>query len=91
MAQHSVEMEDREKVQVEGVRNILSFDEEAVVLDTTLGQLHVYGEGLHVTTLNLNDSEVALQGKIINGLEYKELLSEQVKARGQGLLRRILK
>ena len=91
MAQHSVQMEDRNELAVSGVRNVLSFDEELVVLDTEMGQLHIMGEGLHITTLTLNDNKVALQGNNITGLEYRESLGGQVKNRSQSLFRRILK
>ncbi len=91
MAQHTVQMEDRGVLSVSGVKNVLSFDEELVVLDTVMGQLHVIGEGLHMTTLTLDDSKVALQGTNITGLEYREPISGQVKNRSQSLLRRILK
>ena len=91
MAQHSIQMSDRGILEVSGVKNVLSFDEEIVILDTVMGQLHISGEGLHITTLTLNDSKVALAGSTITGLEYRESISGQVKNKSQSFLRRILK
>lgn len=91
MAQHRIQLDDRGILEVSGVKNVLSFDEELVVLDTLMGQLHITGEGLHITTLTLNDSKVALEGTNITGLEYRESMSGQVKNRSQNFLRRILK
>ncbi len=91
MAEHILQLNERKGMEVSGVKNIISFDEETVVLDTLMGNLYISGEGLHITTLTLNDSKVALQGSRITGLEYREDVGEQMKSRGQNLLRRILK
>ena len=91
MAQQSVQLTDRRMLLVDGVKNVLSFDEQTVILDTTAGQLYITGEGLHITTLNLTDSKVDLQGSPITALEYREQAAAQMKTRGQSLLKRILK
>ena len=91
MEEQALTLKDRKELEVCGVKNIISFDEETVVLDTVLGDLSIVGEGLHITTLTLNDNRVALQGNKINALEYRESVSGQMKVHGQNLLRRILK
>ncbi len=54
---------------ISGVDEVMSFDEESVVLGTSFGNLNVEGDGLHMTLLDLEKGEVALDG-IITGLYY---------------------
>ncbi|MBO7292384.1 MAG: sporulation protein YabP [Clostridia bacterium] len=61
---HSLQLKNREKLMLDGVREVLRFDEGLVVLETALGALSVEGEGLHVTKLLLDCGEVAIEGHI---------------------------
>ncbi len=79
---HSAVLKNREKLTLDGVSEVLSFDETAVVLHTALGSLCVEGEDLHVTKLLLDCGEVAIEGNIL-ALVYEERSS----GRG-GLFRR---
>ena len=45
---HSVNLEERHRLAVTGVSEVLSFDENEVVMDTALGLLTVEGKQLHV-------------------------------------------
>ena len=62
-------LENRETLNVSGVRDVESFSETAVRLDTVLGRLSVLGEGLHINKLSVDSGELSLHGKI-NALEY---------------------
>ncbi len=64
-------LKNREKLALDGVLAVVSFDEGAVVLKTTLGRLTIEGEGLHVTKLLLDCGEVSLEGKI-RGVYYED-------------------
>lgn len=61
---HSLQLKAREKLTLDGIREVLRFDEEVVVLETALGTLSVEGEGLHVTKLLLDSGEVAIEGHV---------------------------
>ena len=61
---HSLNLEERHRLAVTGVSEVLSFDENEVVMDTTLGLLTVEGEGLHVEKLSLDIGELSLEGSI---------------------------
>ena len=41
-------IENRKSLNVSGVRECISFDDETVILDTVLGLLNVKGEKLHI-------------------------------------------
>ena len=61
---HSLNLEERHRLTVTGVSEVLSFDESEVVMDTSLGLLTVEGEGLHVEKLSLDLGELSLEGSI---------------------------
>lgn len=66
---HNVVLEDCRSVSVTGVAEVMSFDENQVVMDTDHGVLTVDGAGLHVEKLSLDIGELAIAGQI-NGLFY---------------------
>ena len=79
-------LENREKLNVSGVKDVLSFDDQVVIIETELGLLTVKGENLKINKLNIDTSEVIVEGKI-NNLSYSE---NQSKKEG-GLFGKIFK
>ena len=61
---HKLTLENRGAGTVTGIREVVSFDENQVVLDTDLGLLTVKGKDLHVSRLTLEKGEVDVSGKI---------------------------
>ncbi|MCL2851624.1 MAG: sporulation protein YabP [Defluviitaleaceae bacterium] len=70
-SKHSVTLERRENISVSGVLDVISFDEDAIVIDTELGILILKGVGLHVNRLNLDTGELEVDGDIVS-LNYEE-------------------
>jgi len=68
---HTVMLERRENISVTGVLDVVSFDEETVIVDTELGILILRGVGLHVNRLNLESGELEIDGEIIS-LNYED-------------------
>lgn len=68
---HSVELENRGRLRVTGVRDVAGFDENAVLLSTALGGLCVRGEGLHIEKIDLEAGRLELRGKLCE-LSYEE-------------------
>lgn len=66
---HSFSSKAREGVIVSGVNDVISFDERGVVLETLCGSMAIEGENLHVTTLNITDGNVVVEGRV-NGIYY---------------------
>lgn len=89
MAEHSVVLQNRNNVQLAGIKNVVTFDEDEVILESEMGYLTIQGEELHVTNLNLEQGKVSLAGNV-RSLEYKEQSSD-LKARGKSILNRLLK
>ena len=61
---HTLHTEARRGAHIEGVREVVSFDEQSVVLHTACGELVVEGEGLHVSTLDMARGVVAVEGSV---------------------------
>ena len=70
-SKHSVTLERRENISVSGVLDVISFDEEMIVIDTDLGILILKGAGLHVNRLNLDTGELEVDGELVS-LNYEE-------------------
>ena len=61
---HQVIMENRKTLSVSGVSDVDSFDGQAVVVYTNLGELTVRGEGLQILRLNVETGDLSLTGDI---------------------------
>ncbi len=57
-------LESRKTLSLDGVNDVLSFVEGAVLLKTALGTLTVEGSGLHILLLDLESGRVTLEGSI---------------------------
>ena len=55
---HTLMMEEREKLQIGGVLEVISFDEEGVMMETTCGLLVLKGAELHIGKLDVEEGEV---------------------------------
>ena len=67
----SFELDERKKLTVSGVGEVVSFEENAVVLRTSRGTLLVRGQDLHLKTLSLDGGQVAVDGTV-TALIYEE-------------------
>lgn len=61
---HSVCLENRGVLSVEGVNDVGSFDTQSVILYTDYGGLCIKGSALHISKLSLDSGEVIIDGKI---------------------------
>lgn len=80
---HKLILDDRSKLTMTGVTEVVSFEENAVVLRTSLGMLVVHGRDLQLKTLSLDGGQVAVDGTV------SALVYEEAKQSG-GWLRRLL-
>lgn len=78
-AAHRLTMQNREKVDLTGVTEVVSFDNKVIELETVDGAVRFAGEGLHVKRLTLEKGEVELEGRI-----EEIIYHESMKARTAG-------
>ena len=64
-------LENREKLNITGVLDVLSFDDQIVIVETELGLLTVKGEDLRINKLSTDTEEVIVEGNIFN-LSYSD-------------------
>ena len=81
---HALQLTERTKLSMTGVSEVISFDENAVVLRTGLGTLSIHGSDLQLKTLSLDGGQVAVDGNVA------ALIYEDPKPEG-GWLRRLLR
>jgi len=81
-------LENRERLSVSGVMDVVSFDDESVVIDTEMGLLTVRGAELHINRLNVENQELIVEGDIFN-CSYSD--KNYMKTKGLGLLGRIFR
>ncbi len=84
---HQLVLAERERLTLDGVTHVESFDDREIVLDTELGGLVVQGEDLHIKELNLEKGNLLVSG-FIQSIEY---LGESLGKRGKGLLARLFR
>ncbi len=61
---HSISLDNREKLAANGITDILSFDEEAIVAQTERGILIIRGSSLHIDSLDLEKGSLVADGDI---------------------------
>ena len=69
-------LENRKKLSVSGVNDVLSFDDQVVMVDTELGLLTVKGENIRINKLSLDTAEVIVEGEI-SSLSYSQNKQEK--------------
>lgn len=60
--EHTVIIENRSKMNLSGVLDVLSFDEQTVVLKTELGELTIKGDNLKVNSFAVETGSLLIDG-----------------------------
>ena len=68
---HQLSLDQRKSLTMTGVNEVVSFDENTVVLKTGLGTLVVQGQQLQLKNLTLEGGNVAVEGEI-SALSYEQ-------------------
>ena len=80
---HQLTLTERKKLTMTGVTEVVSFDDTTVVLETSLGNLILQGQGLQLKNLTAEGGQIVVEGQM-TALFYEE-------PRQGGWLRRLLK
>ena len=60
----NVIIESRKRLNISGVKDVSSFDDETILLDTVFGKMTIKGDGLRVESFNTSTGEIVTNGKI---------------------------
>ena len=82
----NVILENRKKLTLTGIRDVLSFDDEIVVVESELGLLNIKGTDLRVNKITVETGDVIVDGTI-RAIEY----SDKDIGPKQGLMSKIFK
>ncbi len=84
---HKVTMQDRESLTITGVEDVESFDEEKVVVITSMGTMTVLGDEFRINKLNVDDGQLVIDGKI-DEIQYSDTMRDDKEG---GFFRRLFR
>ncbi|NMB02881.1 MAG: sporulation protein YabP [Firmicutes bacterium] len=84
---HQLVLAERERLTLDGVVHVESFDDREILLETELGGLLVQGEDLHIKELNLEKGNLLVRG-YVQSVEY---LGDSLGKKSKGLLARLFR
>lgn len=85
---HRLEISNRGVGNVTGIQDVVSFDENQIILDTDMGLLTIKGKTLHVSRLTLEKGEVDIEG-VFDSMTYTS--NENYRKSGESLFSRLFK
>ena len=73
---------DKNKVEIDAVTSVRSFDEDGVLIDTSICQISIEGRDLRIENFEKSSTKILISGNII-GVYY---LEKRDKKRGRGTI-----
>lgn len=67
----NIVLEDRAKLSISGVEQVDNFNETVITLETVRGGVTVKGEDLNISSLNLEEGKVMIDG-LVSGISYSD-------------------
>lgn len=77
--EHRVTIHNRNEIEINGVKEVDSFDHEEFLLETNMGYLVVRGQNLQLKNLHVEDGIVQIEGKMSEMLYVDEQTQEPAK------------
>ena len=65
----NIVLENREKLSLTGIKDVFSFDDQIIIIETELGILTIKGDNLRINKLSIDTSDFIVDGKI-DSLSY---------------------
>lgn len=69
-------LDNREKLQISGVIDVISYHEGEVLIQTAVGTLRVLGEKLQIQDLSVSSHRCLITGQV-DGMLYEKTVSQQ--------------
>ncbi|MBM7097946.1 MULTISPECIES: sporulation protein YabP [Alteribacter] len=61
---HNISMKGRKTLEITGVKQVESFDNEEFLLETEMGYLSIRGQHLQMKNLDVDEGNVSIQGRV---------------------------
>lgn len=85
---HKLTLDNRKRTSLTGIKDVVAFDLNQVVLESTMGMILMKGSDLKVTRLSLEKGEVDVDGHV-DSLTYSDV--KDFSGKGKSLLKRMFK
>ena len=69
LSPHNISISSRTSIILSGIEDVISFDENEIILKSSMGVLSVDGEGLHIIKMSVETGDLSVEGRI-DGLFY---------------------
>ena len=79
---HQISLKNRDTMEVSGVTDVISFDEQSVILSTICGNMEIDGSSLHIHVLSMEQGVVTMDGRIDSVTYYDQEPEEKDGKRG---------
>lgn len=76
---HTLQLNNRKMLEITGVKEVDSFDNEEFLLETVMGYLIIRGEYLQLNNLDVNKGIVSIKGKVYDLSYVDEQSGEKAK------------
>lgn len=85
---HKLLMDNRKRLTLTGIKDVVSFDLTRILLESTLGMIHIKGSDIKVTRLSLEKGEVDIEGTV-DSIVYSDV--KDYGEKGKSILKRMFK
>lgn len=83
----NITLENRKKMILTGVEEVISFDDEKILLNTKLGALTIKGQNLKMNKLDVQNGDVMINGEIY----YIVYSGKEIKKEKEGIFAKLFK
>ncbi|SFD73257.1 sporulation protein YabP [Lentibacillus persicus] len=84
---HTVKIDNRKDLEITGVKQVDSFDNEEFLLETQMGYLIIRGQNLQLKNLDVHEGLVTIKGKVYE-LSY---VDEHYQEKAKGFFSKLFK
>lgn len=84
---HFIKVNNRRNLEISGVKEVDSFDNEEFLLETVMGYLIIRGQNLQLKNLDVGEGLVSIKGKIYE-LSY---VDEQQQEKAKGIFSKLFR
>lgn len=85
---HKFTLDNRKKSTITGVKDVVEFDLNQVLLESVMGMIHIKGKDMKVTRLSLEKGEVDVEGHV-DSITYSDVKAYGQK--GKSVIKRLFK
>ncbi|WP_035380649.1 sporulation protein YabP [Fervidicella metallireducens] len=63
---HVIHIDSRQRIDITGVSEVITFNEDSVLLVTNMGTLNIKGKNMKVNKLNVDNGDMSIEGEFIS-------------------------